>query len=115
MNFGMILKNSNKKNNLFFFFSCLSDVKWTIYKMWCGLLIWHFVFTFRLSLQEFCHLLDSIEERLPARDIELYSSSTDSEQKLREIIRYDSFTALLESSSLHCCAVFIPEIALSCH
>lgn len=64
--------------------------------MWCDLHIWHFLLTFRLSMEEFFHLLNSIEERLPAGDTELYSSSAVSEQKLREIIRYD----LLLCSSL---------------
>lgn len=48
-------------------------------------------------MEEFFYLLDNIEERLPARHTELYSSCAISEQKLREIIRYDS---LLCSRSL---------------
>lgn len=51
-----------------------------------------------MSLEEFFYLLDSIEERLPARDSDLYGSSAVSERKLRDIIRYN-LLLLLKSLS----------------
>ncbi|XP_076834363.1 centrosomal protein kizuna isoform X2 [Brachyhypopomus gauderio] len=39
-----------------------------------------------LSLEGFFYLLDSIEERLPARDAQLYASPAVSEQELRDVI-----------------------------
>lgn len=40
----------------------------------------------RLSMEGFCHLLDSIERRLSAKDVNLYRSTVN-EQKLDDIIR----------------------------
>ncbi|XP_026789853.3 centrosomal protein kizuna isoform X1 [Pangasianodon hypophthalmus] len=61
----------------------------------------------RLSMEEFFYLLDSIEERLPARDTELYSSSAVSEQKLGEIISLCSQRGELRGEELSVCGAVV--------
>ncbi|XP_053488939.1 centrosomal protein kizuna isoform X2 [Ictalurus furcatus] len=61
----------------------------------------------RLSLEEFFYLLDSIEERLPARDTELYSSSAVSEQKLRETISLCRQRGELRGEELRACGAVV--------
>ncbi|KAM9466802.1 centrosomal protein kizuna isoform 2-T2 [Clarias gariepinus] len=61
----------------------------------------------RLSIEDFFYLLDSIEERLPARDTEVYSSSAVSEQKLREIISLCSQRGELNGEELNMCGAVV--------
>ncbi|KAK2843416.1 hypothetical protein Q7C36_011631 [Tachysurus vachellii] len=61
----------------------------------------------RMSLEEFFYLLDSIEERLHARDIDLYGSSAVSEQKLREIISLCSQRGELSGQGLSVCGAVV--------
>ncbi|KAF5909699.1 centrosomal protein kizuna isoform X1, partial [Clarias magur] len=61
----------------------------------------------RLSIEDFFYLLDSIEERLPARDTEVYSSSAVSEQKLREIISLCSQRGELKGEELNVCGAVV--------
>ncbi|XP_051502184.1 centrosomal protein kizuna isoform X2 [Myxocyprinus asiaticus] len=67
----------------------------------------------RLSMEGLCHLLDYIEQRLSAKDIWLYRSSTISEQKLRDIISICSQRGSLDSVDLQaCCAVVLQQLPL---
>ncbi|XP_060790288.1 centrosomal protein kizuna isoform X2 [Neoarius graeffei] len=61
----------------------------------------------RLSMEEFFYLLDNIEERLPARHTELYSSSAISEQKLREIISLCRQHGELRGEELRVCGAVV--------
>ncbi|XP_017555213.1 centrosomal protein kizuna [Pygocentrus nattereri] len=61
----------------------------------------------RLSMEGFFYLLDSIEERLPAKDDKLYSSSPVSEQKLRDIIRLCSQRGGLKGEELSVCGAVV--------
>ncbi|KAI4875293.1 hypothetical protein NFI96_022563, partial [Prochilodus magdalenae] len=71
----------------------------------------------RLSMEGFFYLLDSIEERLPAKDVKLYSSSPVSEQKLKDIIRLCSQRGGLKEEELSACgAVVLQQLPqLSCN
>ncbi|XP_072545584.1 centrosomal protein kizuna isoform X2 [Salminus brasiliensis] len=62
---------------------------------------------YSLSLEDFFYLLDSIEERLPAKDVKLYSSSPVSEQKLRDIIRLCSRRGGLKGEELSVCGAVV--------
>ncbi|XP_058255733.1 centrosomal protein kizuna isoform X3 [Hemibagrus wyckioides] len=61
----------------------------------------------RMSLEEFFYLLDSIEERLPARDSDLYGSSAVSERKLRDIISLCSQRGELRGVELSVCGAVV--------
>lgn len=60
-----------------------------------------------LSMEDFFYLLDSIEERLPAKDIKLYSSSPVSEQTLRDVIRLCSRRGALKGEELSVCGAVV--------
>ncbi|XP_052009205.1 centrosomal protein kizuna isoform X2 [Xyrauchen texanus] len=67
----------------------------------------------RLSMEGLCHLLDYIEQRLSAKDIWLYRSSTINEQKLRDIISICSQCGSLDSVDVQaCCAVVLQQLPL---
>ncbi|KAK3538219.1 hypothetical protein QTP70_033100 [Hemibagrus guttatus] len=63
----------------------------------------------RMSLGEFFYLLDSIEERLPARDSGLYGSSAVSERKLTEIISLCSQRVELRGVELSVCGAVVVQ------
>ncbi|XP_026860623.2 centrosomal protein kizuna isoform X3 [Electrophorus electricus] len=65
----------------------------------------------RLSLDGLFYLLDSIEEHLPARDTELYSSPAVCEQKLRDIIsRSDGHCRIRREELASCGAVVLQQL-----
>ncbi|KAK1793566.1 hypothetical protein P4O66_011940, partial [Electrophorus voltai] len=65
----------------------------------------------RLSLGGLFYLLDSIEEHLPARDTELYSSPAVCEQKLRDIIsRSDGHCRIRREELASCGAVVLQQL-----
>uniref|UniRef100_A0A8B9RJX1 Centrosomal protein kizuna n=1 Tax=Astyanax mexicanus TaxID=7994 RepID=A0A8B9RJX1_ASTMX len=60
-----------------------------------------------LSMEDFFYLLDSIEERLPAKDVKLYCSSRVSEQKLRDVIRLCSRRGAVKGEELSVCGAVV--------
>ncbi|XP_016300674.1 centrosomal protein kizuna isoform X2 [Sinocyclocheilus anshuiensis] len=66
----------------------------------------------RLSMEGFCHLLDSIERRLSAKDVKLYRSTVN-EQKLDDIISICGQCGRLDGVELHSCgAVVLQQLPL---
>uniref|UniRef100_A0A8C2ELY9 Centrosomal protein kizuna n=1 Tax=Cyprinus carpio TaxID=7962 RepID=A0A8C2ELY9_CYPCA len=66
----------------------------------------------RLSMEGFCHLLDSIERRLCAKDVNLYRSTVN-EQKLDDIISICGQCGRLDGVELHSCgAVVLQQLPL---
>ncbi|ROL42791.1 Centrosomal protein kizuna [Anabarilius grahami] len=66
----------------------------------------------RLSMEGFCHLLDSIERRLCAKDVNLYRSTVN-EQKLSDIISICGQCGRLDGVELHACgAVVLQQLPL---
>ncbi|XP_050989538.1 centrosomal protein kizuna isoform X2 [Labeo rohita] len=66
----------------------------------------------RLSVEEFCHLLDSVERRLGAKDVNLYRSTVN-EQKLNDIISICGQCGRLDGVELHACgAVVLQQLPL---
>ncbi|XP_016404217.1 centrosomal protein kizuna-like, partial [Sinocyclocheilus rhinocerous] len=66
----------------------------------------------RLSMEGFCHLLDSIERRLSAKDVNLYRSTVN-EQKLDDIISICGQCGRLDGVELHSCgAVVLQQLPL---
>ncbi|XP_073683589.1 centrosomal protein kizuna [Garra rufa] len=66
----------------------------------------------RLSLEGFCHLLDSIERHLSAKDVNLYRSTVN-EQKRDDIISICGQCGRLDGVELHACgAVVLQQLPL---
>ncbi|KAK2878344.1 hypothetical protein Q8A67_019135 [Cirrhinus molitorella] len=66
----------------------------------------------RLSMEGFRHLLDSIEQRLSAKDVNLYRSTVN-EQKLSDIISICGQCGRLDGVELHACgAVVLQQLPL---
>lgn len=66
----------------------------------------------RLSMEGFCHLLESIERRLGEKDVNLYRSAVN-EQKLSDIISICGQCGRLDGVDLHACgAVVLQQLPL---